>query len=180
MAARYGRAVMNASRCWIGALGLVLAGASHAFAGANMEPAIVVSGRPGVPVMINGQDARGAIVEGDWGLARPGAGVTVFWPSPLPDPTDRGRISAMQAPRGLLPGRFFPATGRRPRMGRDEVIPPADRPLPPRAESFQRTWRSESPELPANVEQPWYPLPLLGVDIDRLSRRHGPRQSPDR
>ena len=34
--------------------------------------AIVIPGKPGVPVVINGYDASYCIVEGDWGLARPG------------------------------------------------------------------------------------------------------------
>ena len=44
-------------------------------------------------------------------------------------------------------------------MGREEVIPPANRRLPPKAESFQRSYRSESLPLPANNEQPPYPMP---------------------
>jgi hypothetical protein len=31
---------------------------------------IVIPGRPGVPVFINGIDASYAVVEGDWGLAK--------------------------------------------------------------------------------------------------------------
>ena len=69
---------------------------------------------------------------------------------------------------------------RKPRLGRVEVTPPADRPRPPRAESFQRSWWSESPNLPAELEQPRYPLPMIGVDVDWPSRRHGPRPAPDR
>src|ERR1700709_609866 len=51
-------------------------------------PGIVTPSRPGVPVIINGRDASYAVVEGDWGLSRPGAGViTVIGGSPvLPNP----------------------------------------------------------------------------------------------
>ena len=41
---------------------------------ADSGPVIVVPGRPGVPVMINGVDVTGAVVYGDWGLAHPGRG----------------------------------------------------------------------------------------------------------
>ena len=40
---------------------------------ADSGPVIVIPSRPGVPVVINGRDASYAVVEGDWGLARPGA-----------------------------------------------------------------------------------------------------------
>src|SRR5690349_24853834 len=57
-------------------------------------PAFVVPSRPGVPVVINGCDASYAVVEGDWGLARPGwMAVTVIGCAPiLPNPvyTRRG------------------------------------------------------------------------------------------
>ena len=75
-------------------------------------------------------------------------------------------------------GRFFPGTGRVPKMGREEVIPPANRPLPPRAESYHRGFKSESMPLPADNPQPIYPMPPVGVGvgIDWDSRRHGPRR----
>ena len=158
------------------ALGFVLASAGSGLAGADMEPVIVIPGRPDVPVMMYGQDVRGAVIVGDWGLAQEGVGITIIRPglgSPVPGPP-------LPAYYGPLVGPFFPGTGRKPRVGRHEVIPPANRPLPPRAESFQRGWWTESPNLPANIEQPQYPMPLVGVEIDRGSRRHGPRQAPDR
>jgi len=171
---------MDACRNLIVTLGHVLAGAGHALAGADMEPVIVVPGRPGVAIMVDGQDVRGAVIEGEWGLGRGHTGITIIQPRALIDPRFPGRSLPPQASRGLLSGGFFPGTGRRPRLGRDEVIPPANRPMPPKAENFQRSWRSESPELPANSEQPRYPMPPVGVDIDWQSRRHGPRQAPDR
>src|SRR5204863_431538 len=36
----------------------------------DLGPVIVIPGRPGVPIMINGVDASYSIVEGDWGLAK--------------------------------------------------------------------------------------------------------------
>ena len=44
--------------------------ASPAFA--QREPEIVIPGRPDVPVIINGVDASWGIVEGEFGLDRPG------------------------------------------------------------------------------------------------------------
>ena len=66
---------------------LVLAGvAAFAIAPARADsgPVIVIPSRPGVPIVINGRDASYAVVEGDWGLSRPGAGVvTVIGGSPI-------------------------------------------------------------------------------------------------
>ena len=36
---------------------------------------IVVPGRPGVPIIVDGQDVRGAVIEGEWGLARDRTGM---------------------------------------------------------------------------------------------------------
>jgi len=175
-----GRVVMEVGRIWIAALGLVLAGICSARAGADTQPVIVVPGRPGVPVMVDGQDVSGAVLEGEWGLSRGHTGITIIRPRWPVDPKYSGHGFPSRAPRGQLTGGFFPGTGRKPKLGRDEVIPPADRPMPPKAESYRRNWLSESPELPANIEQPRYPTPFIGVDIDWQSRRHGPRQAPDR
>ena len=56
---------------------------------------IVIPGRPGVPVIINGIDASYAVVEGDWGLARPGHGtITVIGGTPIrPNPVYEPRNS---------------------------------------------------------------------------------------
>ena len=50
------------------ALALFIATNSAAFAGGGFE--IVIPGRPGVPIIINGVDASYAVVEGDWGLGK--------------------------------------------------------------------------------------------------------------
>jgi len=93
---------------------------------ADNGPVIVIPSRPGIPVIINGRDASYAVVEGDWGLFRPGAvPVTVTGGSPvLPNEVYRRRNS------------YIPKYGRAPERGRYEVDPPADRPLPEPAESF--------------------------------------------
>jgi hypothetical protein len=99
---------------------------------AQYHPVIALSGRAGVPVVINGYDATGAIVEGDWGLARPGATVTVIDPGPFLIPLP---------PRGA----YFPATGRRPGYGRREIDFP--RRAGP-AESYHRSWSAGSDDAP--------------------------------
>ena len=47
------------------------------------EPVLVIPGKPGIPVVINGYDASYTIVEGDWGLARPGQVPPVIVSGPL-------------------------------------------------------------------------------------------------
>lgn len=97
-------------------------------------PVIVIPSRPGVPVVINGRDASYAVVEGDWGLARPGAvPVVVIGGSPLlPNPVYTRRNS------------YHPRYGRAPLRGRQEIEPAADRPLPDPAESYSRSWSTSS------------------------------------
>ena len=74
------------SRCWAAFVAVALAGFALAPAPARADggPVIVIPSRPGVPVIINGRDASYAVVEGDWGLSRPGAvPVTVIGGSPV-------------------------------------------------------------------------------------------------
>lgn len=129
---------------------VVFAGfAALATASARAEgegPVIVIPSRPGVPVVINGRDASYAVVEGDWGLSRPGAvPVTVIGGSPiLPNPVYTRRNS------------YHPKYGRAPERGRNEVEPPADRALPDPAESFSRSWStsSDTDTVPATITDP--------------------------
>jgi hypothetical protein len=142
---------------WIAAA--VCLGATMAHA--QYEPVIAVSGRAGVPVVIHGFDATGAIVEGDWGLARPDAvAVTVIDPGPL-----------------LVPfrpdGAYYPVTGRRPRYGRHEIdTPPRNL---PRAESYRRSWASSSSSVPVNIG-PVYAAPNLEISPQNDARRERRRR----
>lgn len=70
---------------------------------AQRAPVIVIPGRPGIPVMMNGVDISYSVIEGDFGLARPiGVVPTVIYrPVVVPVP-------AQQTPTG--PGSYFPAT----------------------------------------------------------------------
>src|SRR4051812_50189095 len=91
---------------------------------AQTGPVIIIPGKVGVPVTINGVIADGAVVYGDWGLARPGHGEIVI-EGPV------GFTSNFDS-RG-----YYPATGQRPRYGRHEVEPPPRR----RADtSYHRDW----------------------------------------
>ena len=124
-------------------LGIVPARADH-------QPALIIPGNPNVPVTIDGYDTSWAVAEGDWGLYRPGH-VTPTIISPYPPAIDYWRS------RG-----YFPVTGKSPRYGRHEIIPPANRRLPPPAESFHRYW-SAPPGLPATItEYPdFVPPPII-------------------
>ena len=70
-------------------------------ASANDGFSIVVPGRPGVPVIINGVDASWAVVESDWGL---GKNVHL-------QPTVYGGRIVDLAPQV---GHYYPSAGQRP------------------------------------------------------------------
>jgi hypothetical protein len=112
---------------------------------ADSGPVIVIPSRPGIPVIINGRDASYAVVEGDWGLSRPGAvPVTVIGGSPiLPNSVYTRRNS------------YHPKYGRAPLRGRNEIEPAADRALPDQAEDFSRSWSTSSDvTAPATIVDP--------------------------
>jgi len=121
-----------------------------AFAGADARaqtgPVIPVSGKAGVPVVINGVIVDGAVVYGDWGLARPGHGQIV-----IEGPVG---FSENYDSRG-----YFPATGRRPRVGRHEIEPPQRQ----RANgSYYREWSAESDSRrPVTEYPPFDPPPVI-------------------
>ena len=122
----------------------VVAGADSA--AAQNDPVIVVPGRAGVPVMMYGIDVSGAVIEGETSLNRPDGAypptvIMRYWP---PD-------------HYRNPGAYFPATGHKPRYGRREVIPPADRPMPVPARPFYRDWMIESAPGPASTPAPYDP-----------------------
>lgn len=121
-----------------------------AFAGvearAQTGPVVVVPGRPGFPTMMNGVDVNGAVVYGDWGLARPGHGQIII-----------------EGPVGLVEfddsRSYFPRTGRRPRVGRLEVVPP---PRQRPSTDYHRDWSAGS-DMRAPVTQypPFDPPPVI-------------------
>ena len=137
--------------------GVILASASAP--AADSGPVIVLPGRHGLPVIINGVDVTGAVVEGDWGLYSPhmvGPRI-IAAPVFIPRPIYRGGYDHS----GYAEDGYYPALGHQPGYGRHEIEPPADRRLPPPAPSFHRFWSSHSDPLPANLDAPAQSTPLI-------------------
>ena len=111
-------------------------------------PVIVIPGRPGVPIIINGIDASYAVVEGDWGLAK---NVHV-------QPTICGGRIIDPDPHV---GHYYPSAGHSPGYGRLEIQPPTNRKLPQPAESYHESWSSQSAPPRAQPEVPFYPPPVI-------------------
>lgn len=124
-------------------------GASMAHA-TDQGPVLVIPGRPGIPVVINGYDASYTIVEGDWGLARPGQVSPVIVSGPLIRPSP------------YHTGRYFPHVGRQPGYGRREYDPPDQRGPRP-AQSYYREWGVESQPLPATIPPDYPPTPIIAA-----------------
>jgi hypothetical protein len=142
-------------------LALFIATTSAAFAGGGFE--IVIPGRPGVPIIINGVDASYAVVEGDWGL---GKGTHV-------EPTVYGGSYIDPVPRV---GHYYPSAGRMPGYGRLEIEPPANRRLPQPAEGYHQSWSAQSAPLPAQSNVPVNPPEIIyAPDYDRRRPGHFPR-----
>jgi hypothetical protein len=122
---------------------------------AQTGPVIVVPGKAGVPVTINGAIVDGAVVYGDWGLARPGHG-EILIEGPV-------AYAAAWDSRG-----YYPATGRVPRLGRHEIEPPKS--ARPRNTSFQRDWSIESNFRAPVTEYPPFDPPSV-ITAPRQRRR---------
>jgi hypothetical protein len=114
--------------------------AAQGAARADHQPVIALPGNPQVPVIIDGVDASGALVYGDWGLYAPGRiPPQIVGPVLVPiDPYDRG---------------YYPRTGRVPAYGRREINVPS-RPLPP-APTFYRQWSAGSRSGPVTTYPPF-------------------------
>jgi hypothetical protein len=136
------------------ALGIGAALAGLADARADHGPVLVVPGRPHIPVPINGYNAAWGVVDGGWGLYRPGAapGVTVY-PSPYVPPLEPERPVRY---RPASP--YFPTLGTKPFVGRLEIEPPANRPMPKPAEGYSRSWSAESMDVPPTQYAPTPPM----------------------
>jgi hypothetical protein len=111
-------------------------------------PVLVIPGRPGVPIVINGVDASYAVVEGDWGLGK-GWHVT---------PTVYGGRYYDPSPNV---GHYYPSAGQLPGYGRLEIEPPANRKLPQPAESYHDSVSVQSGPQRPQPEVPLYPPPVL-------------------
>jgi hypothetical protein len=130
---------------------LTSAGFSSAAWGEGFE--IVIPGRPGDPIIVNGLDVSYAVLEGDFGL---GKGVnnqpTIYGGRPVPP----------------LPevGHYYPTLGLKPAYGRLEIEPPANRKLPKPAESYHDSVHVQSAPLPPTIpnaqsEVPFYPPAVI-------------------
>jgi hypothetical protein len=128
------------------ALTLLLGTALPALAGEGFD--IVIPGRPGVPIIINGVDASYSVVEGDFGL---GKGIHM-------QPTVYGGRYVDFEPSV---GHYYPSAGHKPGYGRLEIEPPANRRLPQPAESYDRSWSAQSAPPRAQPEVPFYPPPVI-------------------
>jgi hypothetical protein len=128
-------------------------------------PAIVIPGRPDVPVIINGVDVSYAVVEGDWGLDRPGAVA----------PTIIGVPAVVLEPRRRRS--YLPMTGEAPERGRYEIEPSPTRLRPRPAPSFYRERWTESKPTPATQDAP-YAVPEVYVAPQITSPRRLPRRPP--
>jgi hypothetical protein len=132
-------------------------------ASADTSPVLVIPGRAGVPVVINGVDASYAVVEGDWGLAK-GNHYT---------PTVYGGRAVEPVPNV---GHYYPSLGQQPGYGRLEIEPPLNRILPQPAESYHQSWSSQSTPQPAEV--PLYPPPVIVAPQNGMMQDFG-RPSQD-
>ena len=141
---------------------------------------IVIPGRPGVPIIINGVDASYSVVEGEFGLGR----------GYHSQPTVYGGRYVDVEPNV---GHYYPSLGHKPGYGRLEIEPPANRTLPKPAESFHQFWGAQSAPNPptqpnAQAQVPIYPPPVIMAPPEGDGhRRHdfsGPapdtRQRPER
>ena len=121
-----------------------------AFAGADARaqtgPVIVIPGKAGVATTINGVVVDGAVVYGDWGLARPGHGeIVIEGPAGFTGNWDS---------RG-----YFPSAGRPPRYGRLEIAPP---PRPRPSTDYYRDWSAGSDtRAPVTQYPPFDPPPVI-------------------
>jgi hypothetical protein len=140
------------------AVALAALGGSAARA-ADSGPVIVIPGRLHTPVVINGVDVSGAIIEGDFGLNKPHmvAPVVVWGPVGFPVPVwSRG---------------YFPVFGRIPGYGRHEVEPKGERGGP--GPDVHQFWSSASDPLPATLDAP-QSLPLfIAPQIYPQGQRNG-------
>jgi hypothetical protein len=140
------------------ALALVFSVVATVTALADTGPLIVIPGKPGVPVIINGRDASYAVVEGEWGLAKHFKNADRVYGG-----WDRYTVPEV--------GHYYPTAGRTPGYGRLEIQPPANRALPQPAESYHQSWSMQSaPPAP----QPQYDIPMYPTVIE--GDRPRPRQ----
>jgi hypothetical protein len=156
---------MRAARALLLLMGTTLPALTPALA--NDGFSVVIPGRAGVPIIINGVDASWAVVESDWGLAK---NVHV-------QPTVYGGRYVDLAPNV---GHYYPSAGHMPGYGRLEIQPPANRKLPKPAESFHQSWSVQSTPQPAQSDVPFNPPAVIVAPEGTMDRPHDfPSQPQD-
>jgi hypothetical protein len=141
------------------ALAILIGLTSFAFASEGFD--LVIPGRPGVPIIVNGLDVSYAVIEGDFGLGKGVHNQPTVFGGRLVDPEPNV-------------GHYYPSLGLRPGYGRVEIEPPANRKLPQPAESFHQSWGAQSAPLPPTIapEVPMYPPPVILAPRDNDERRY--------
>ena len=139
------------------ALAILIGTCCTALAGGGFD--IVIPGRLGVPIIINGIDASFAVVEGEWGLGRGGQVQPTIYGGRYIDPVPNV-------------GHYFPSAGNQPGYGRLEIEPPAHRKLPQPAESYHQSWSAQSMPQPTQAEVPFYPPPVIVAPQVDVPPRH--------
>ncbi len=137
------------------ALAILIGTTATACAGGGFE--IVIPGRHGVPIIINGVDASYRVVEGDWGLGKGGQVQTKVFGGRYVDPVPNV-------------GSYYPSAGLLPGYGRLEIEPPAKRKLPQPAESYHQSWGAQS-NPPAQADVPFYPPPVIVAPSNDFPRQ---------
>lgn len=123
---------------------------------------LVIPGRPGVPIIVNGIDVSYAVVEGDFGLGKGNTAPLTIYGGRLADPEPEV-------------GHYYPSLGLRPGYGRLEIEPPTHRKLPQPAESYHQSWGAQSQALPPDI--PANPPPvILAPEINMNRDFRGPGQ----
>jgi hypothetical protein len=139
---------------------------------AQRGPVIVVPGRPDVPVLMYGADISWSVVEGDFGLARPG----------LVTPTVIYRLppAIIYGHAAYGPG-YFPTSNEQPGYGRLEILPGPNRTLPPPAQSYRRSWSSGSAPTPADLpsNNPTYVAPIIAPTLNGSPPGTSPNGAPN-
>jgi hypothetical protein len=144
-------------------LGMSSAALSSAALAQGFE--IVVPGRPGVPIIVNGIDVSYAVLEGDFGL---GKGVnnqpTIYGGRLVPPPEV---------------GHYYPSQGLKPAYGRLEIEPPPNRKLPKPAESYHQFWGAESAPNPPTLPNPQAQVPIYPPPVIMAPPEGGDRRQHD-
>jgi hypothetical protein len=146
-------------------LAILMATTSAAFAGGSGGFDIVIPGRAGVPVIINGVDASYAAVDGEWGLGK----------NEQVQPTVYGGRYVDPVPNV---GHYYPSAGHLPGYGRLEIEPPPGRRLPQPAESYHQSWSAQSAPLPAQSNVPVDPPAIIYAPQNFSNQPRRPRKLP--